>query len=112
MLIPDVSQLSGLQGLLVSSELWFDLARQDIQPLFQRRCCTTVQLTALQDGNGREAVKASIFVLEASICNGAAFEEGQILRISGEVFVESKGFRSGEGPSKSNFYDSTSLPSD
>ena len=70
----------GLQGERASSEPWFNLSQQALQPMFQ--CCTRVQLQLqLSSATGRTAV--SLSTLEACVSQEAAYEGGSSLRLHG-----------------------------
>ena len=67
----------------MSSLPWYNLARQEIQPLNQEIYVVQANLEVNHDGISCESVRLSLWVLTASICDAPAFSGGQVLRISG-----------------------------
>ena len=82
------------QGQLVSNQPWYNLARQDVQPLFQTSIESRLRFGA--DG-------AQLAVLQASSCQDFAWAGGSCLQLQGgniescvdQSFVQGLGGHSG-----------------
>jgi len=71
----------GIQGVCTSDRPWFNLARQETQPLFQDLAVLQATLKAA-DGGG-DGLDLELTWLEAHVVSDAAFQGGQSLQMTG-----------------------------
>ena len=78
-LLPDPISSWVMQGSLISSKPWFDLKRQEIQPLSQE----FLHLKIRFDFASPDTVRLSLEWLEVRVCDADAYSGGQALCITG-----------------------------
>lgn len=73
---------SKLQGAILSRRPWFDLGKQQLQPLFQR----LIKLKVHVDAPATGTVALQLSWVEAVVEYGPAYSGGSVLRIQGVPF--------------------------
>jgi len=73
-----------MQGRCTSETPWFNLARQEIQPLFQDLVVVQASVKS-SECPGKSCLKVEIIWLEARVESGAAYNGSQSLNITGAL---------------------------